>query len=103
MILNNTHTLAIDKRACSIFAMILSISELFSCRFLVSCGVGAHVTVDGSDFMASEVGCPLSDVSPRCELFVIMLEIPLVVVVVNLLNPNEEGSVVAIDDDIECI
>lgn len=33
-----THTLAIDKRACSIFAIILSISEP---------EVGAHVTVAG--------------------------------------------------------
>lgn len=40
VILINTHTLAIDKRACSILAMIRSISELFWS------GVGAHVTED---------------------------------------------------------
>lgn len=57
----NTHTLAIDKRACSILAMIRSISELFWS------GVGAHVTVDGSVFGADIVWCsppPLIDDSP---------------------------------------
>jgi hypothetical protein len=36
----DTHTLAIDKRACSIFAMIRSISV--PCAWV---GVGAHETV----------------------------------------------------------
>lgn len=56
VILINTHTLAIDKRACSILAMIRSISVVFWS------GVGAHVTLgpdDGSVFTAV-----LSDESP---------------------------------------
>lgn len=66
----NTHTLAIDKRACSILAMIRSISELFWS------GVGAHVTVDVSVFGIDVGWCkpPLIDESPT--LLVLLVIIP---------------------------
>lgn len=71
MILINTHTLAIDKRACSILAMIRSISVLFWS------GVGAHVTVDGSVFAVV-----LSEESPVMLLWCDMIpESPLAAVV----------------------
>lgn len=57
VILINTHTLAIDKRACSILAMIRSISVVFWS------GVGAHVTDDGSVFEVT-LWIPLSDERP---------------------------------------
>lgn len=77
----NTHTLAIDKRACSILAMIRSISELFWS------GVGAHVTVD-----ASVLDVALSDESPVMLLLLcdIMPVRPLEAVVYLLIGSNRE-------------
>lgn len=85
VILNNTHTLAIDKRACSILAMIRSISELFWS------GVGAHVTVDDSVF-AVVLWMPLSDDSPVMLLLLcdMMPVIPLVAVVYLLAGSSRE-------------
>lgn len=94
VIFDNTHTLAIDKRACSIFAMIRSISVLFSCCFFVSCGVGAHVTVDGSDFIVIDVECPPLSVESPCELFAIMLVIPVDAAVVYLFESPKPDDVV---------
>lgn len=80
VILINTHTLAIDKRACSILAMIRSISELFWS------GVGAHVTLDGSVFAVVLVR-PLNDESPaRLLLLCDMMPVSPLAAVVYLLD-----------------
>lgn len=86
VILINTHTLAIDKRACSILAMIRSISELFWS------GVGAHVTVDDSAF-ADVLWMPLSDDSPVILLLLcdMMPASPLAAVVYLLDWSSREG------------
>lgn len=81
----NTHTLAIDKRACSILAIIRSISELFWS------GVGAHVTVDGSAFDTDIGWCkPLIDDKPTLllVLFVMILDMAVDAIVYLLLCPK---------------